>query len=118
MKLGAGTDRVREPRAIGEVPAVDEDGHVLAQRAALVDDVAAEPGISREDRVEHLAHRGARDLDGRRMHVPLQVRRERHHRHEREDYRDLAVIVSGGVNFGSSRCPECNNVTVSPPRPS
>ena len=77
----SGIDGVAEPGAVPDHPAVQEDGHVLAQFALLVEDVAAGPRVSGEHGVEHLAHRGARDLRRRTGHVALDGLGERDRRH-------------------------------------
>ena len=62
-----------EALPVAHPPAVDEHGHVLAQVALLVEDVAARLRLRGEHLRQHRAQRPGGDLGFRAVHMPLQV---------------------------------------------
>src|SRR5262249_54963384 len=66
-------DGVGEPDPVVDLLAVDEDDHVFAQGALLVEDVPPRPLVAGEGRVEHLAYRAPLHLRRGTGHVSLDV---------------------------------------------
>ena len=63
---------------------VDESGHVLANPAPIIEDVAASPLVFTKVIVENFAKRRACGFECRTHDVPLNVSSETHGSHERE----------------------------------
>ena len=76
INAAVGRERLVEARAIEHAPAVDEDDHVGAQVALIVEHVAAQPRVRREDLVERAAQIGRRAVELRRLDETAQLRRE------------------------------------------
>jgi hypothetical protein len=69
-------DRIRELHPIADHLAIDENGHVLAQRGLIVEHIAARLRIGRKDIFENLAHCSAGCLRFRTSDVTLNIRGE------------------------------------------
>jgi hypothetical protein len=87
--LRVGRHRVREPLPVGDRLAAHEDDHVPAQRALVVEHVAAHARVLREGSFQRLAHRRARHFLRRAVEVAPEVSAESHPRHGRILHRDM-----------------------------
>ncbi|MFT4625686.1 MAG: hypothetical protein ACI8PZ_004357 [Myxococcota bacterium] len=63
MNVGVCAHRVGQPVAVAHHRPVDEQVHVLAQPAALVDEVAGHTGCQGVQRADHLGRGGGGDLE-------------------------------------------------------
>lgn len=74
-------DDVAQMRSVQNGPIVDEQHHVLADMALVVENVAAQSGIDGKRGSERLAQRAAWDLHGPHIDMTSQIRRQEQPRH-------------------------------------
>jgi hypothetical protein len=88
--------------AIAKLRAIDKDGHVVAEPALIVEDVAASLFVDAEVPVQEIAHGGARDFKRRARDVALDVLSESDGGHRsselHEDFQTIERRVPLGRN--------------------